>query len=630
MMKTRMFALLFFLLTVQAALAQLSSRYFIDYSASGERLFFYDAGVNRIDIDVNPASWDSESIFFISRYADIDTVHFFVSEPWAQPLYSYDKIHWYPIDTGKSADGQFHFRHKFSKDRVYVALNPPPGYERPGAPLVQSVPAFPPYYTYNQIVDYVNSIAGHPFVNRVILGQSIQGRDIFMLTITDTSIPDSLKKSVWLQFRIHGDEMAQSYIFEGLVNYLLSGDSIPVAQQALQRIVFKLIPVINPDGVVNRTRGNSNGVDMNRIWVDSTNHEAEEPEVRLVHGALDDWILHQGRKVHLALDKHGWGSGHDGGYRTLASVAGSSYVFDQVTFLRHLIAYDPWQQWSDWTFSSGAWGMFRLALLRQHGMNILTWETTSGLRYDGSETTIADLKEEGAAFVIALHRYLFHVYFIDGQKNDAISYSPGDSVFIRLEEADAANQVEKDKCRVILTSSLHDTETVALRVDPGVPGVYYSPLGLPLSATTPVPEDGLLQIEPEKPIQVAYQDPDFPDDACTQAILVSAYSSVASRQRWQPASTFTLFQNYPNPFNGTTAIQCYIPTQTQSSPVTLTIFNILGEEVTRLIDENLTSGDHTFHWDGRDANGKTVASGVYFYSLSHASHRTMKKLVVIR
>ncbi|MFZ5515289.1 MAG: M14 family zinc carboxypeptidase [Candidatus Zhuqueibacterota bacterium] len=630
MIKTLRLALLFSLLMVPVSLAQLSSRYFIDYSESGEHLFFHDAGANHIFIDVNPASRDRESIFFISRYADVDTVHFSVSTPWPQPLYSYDKIHWYPIDTGKNADGRFHFQFKFRKDHVYVALNPPPGYERPGAPLVQNLPTFPPYYTYDKIVNYVNSIAGHPFIERVIVGQSIQGRDIFMLTVTDPSIPDSLKKSVWLQFRVHGDEMAQSYIFEGLVNYLLSGDSASVAPQALQRIVFKLIPVINPDGVVNRTRGNSNGVDMNRIWVDSTNHEAEEPEVRLVHDVLDDWILNHGHKVNFALDKHGWGSGHDGGYRTLASVAGNPYVFDQVTFLRHLINYDPWQRWNDWTFSEGAWGMFRLALFRQHGLNILTWETTSGLRYDGSETTIDDLKEEGAAFIDALYRYLFHVYFIDGKKNDVSVYSPGDSVFIRLEEADAANQIEKDKCRVILTSSLNDTETVALSFDPGAPGVYYSPSGLPLSPTTPVPEDGLLQIEPEKPIRVTYQDVDFPGDSCSQDILVSAYSSVAPRHDSPLPQAFALFQNYPNPFNGGTTIQCYIPAWAQPSPFTLAIFNVLGKEVTRLADQTLAPGYHTFRWDGRDANGINVASGLYFYSLSHASQTSVRKLLLIR
>jgi len=617
----------------QLLFAQISAKHIIDHSESGETLFFTDVGKNQIQIDVNWASRDRELIFFIARDAHNDTLLFFITNPLSQlqPLYSYNKIHWFPINNGIFDGQSFQFQHKFLEENVYIALVPPPGYERPGIAITENSVSSPPYYNYNQVVNYVNAVAPHPLVEMVTLGQSIQGRDIFMLTVTDKSIPDSEKKSVWLQFRVHGDEMEQSYIFEGLVDYLLSDDSLSIAPQALEKIVFKLIPAINPDGIVNNTRRNVNDVDMNRIWVDSTNHETEEPEVRLVHDALDDWILNQGHKVHFAIDKHGWGSGHDGGYRTLASVAGNAYVADQSTFLGHMIHFDPWQRWQDWTFSTGAWGMARLALRRQHGLNILTWETTSGVRYEGSETTIESLKEEGVALVKAIYRYLFHVYFVNSEKNDIDSYTAADSVFIKLEEADAMYQFERNICSVTLISSLNDTETVALQEDLLDIGVFYSKSGLPLSATSPVPEDGILQVEPGKTIQVCYQDPDFADDFCSEKIIITYSSSIAQKDNFPKIETYTLFQNYPNPFNSNTNIQFYLPSNNSQFAMTnLKIMNILGENVKTLINKQQQSGYHSISWDGSDEFGNIVSNGVYFYRLEYGPHKTMKKLLFVK
>ena len=70
---------------------------------------------------------------------------------------------------------------------------------------------------------------------------------------------------------------------------------------------------------------------------------------------------------------------------------------------------------------------------------------------------------------------------------------------------------------------------------------------------------------------------------------------------------FRLHHNYPNPFNPVTTIEFDIPT---TSKVTLTIYNILGEEVTTLLSDFLSSGSYEYKWD---AGG--MASGIYFYRL---------------
>ncbi len=87
-------------------------------------------------------------------------------------------------------------------------------------------------------------------------------------------------------------------------------------------------------------------------------------------------------------------------------------------------------------------------------------------------------------------------------------------------------------------------------------------------------------------------------------------------------NSIQLDQNYPNPFNPTTTIGFGI---SESANVTLKIFDVLGKEVTVLVDEKLESGYHSFLW-----NGEGLPSGVYFYQVSTGSYTSMKKLVLMK
>ncbi|MCH8272654.1 MAG: T9SS type A sorting domain-containing protein, partial [Candidatus Marinimicrobia bacterium] len=75
---------------------------------------------------------------------------------------------------------------------------------------------------------------------------------------------------------------------------------------------------------------------------------------------------------------------------------------------------------------------------------------------------------------------------------------------------------------------------------------------------------------------------------------------------------FSLSQNYPNPFNPSTSISYSI---SQNATIKLTIYNVLGQKVFTLVDEQKSSGAYTVKWDGRNAAGSRVASGLYFYRL---------------
>jgi hypothetical protein len=74
-----------------------------------------------------------------------------------------------------------------------------------------------------------------------------------------------------------------------------------------------------------------------------------------------------------------------------------------------------------------------------------------------------------------------------------------------------------------------------------------------------------------------------------------------------------LYQNFPNPFNPVTNIEYHVP---ESQRVNIKIYDILGREVTTLVNEYKSAGKHTVLWDGKNTAGQQVDTGVYFYRLS--------------
>ena len=95
-----------------------------------------------------------------------------------------------------------------------------------------------------------------------------------------------------------------------------------------------------------------------------------------------------------------------------------------------------------------------------------------------------------------------------------------------------------------------------------------------------------------------------------------------------------LLQNYPNPFNSNTVI----PFTVNSSPLTengplltaLRIYNILGQEIRTLVDEEKLPGAYEVSWNGKDNNGIEVASGIYLYKLQAGLHTQVKKMLLVK
>jgi len=88
-----------------------------------------------------------------------------------------------------------------------------------------------------------------------------------------------------------------------------------------------------------------------------------------------------------------------------------------------------------------------------------------------------------------------------------------------------------------------------------------------------------------------------------------------------------LLPNYPNPFNPSTVVQFQLE---KFGPVKISIIDILGKEVVTLLNKKLDSGNHSLLWNGKDSNGKSVESGIYFIRMHTGEKIRTKKITLVK
>ena len=94
---------------------------------------------------------------------------------------------------------------------------------------------------------------------------------------------------------------------------------------------------------------------------------------------------------------------------------------------------------------------------------------------------------------------------------------------------------------------------------------------------------------------------------------------------------FALHQNYPNPFNPETQIRFDIPAgHSNEVQVRLSIYNVTGQLVRVLLDENRAPGSYQILWDGRNANGIQISTGMFFYSIHAGEFKDTKKMLFLK
>jgi hypothetical protein len=94
-----------------------------------------------------------------------------------------------------------------------------------------------------------------------------------------------------------------------------------------------------------------------------------------------------------------------------------------------------------------------------------------------------------------------------------------------------------------------------------------------------------------------------------------------------PARDIFVSQNFPNPFNPNTSISLYLPERTK---LQLEIFDVTGRFVKRIASGVYASGPHRVSWNGTDAKGNAVSSGVYIYRLTAGKRAISKKMILLR
>jgi len=110
-------------------------------------------------------------------------------------------------------------------------------------------------------------------------------------------------------------------------------------------------------------------------------------------------------------------------------------------------------------------------------------------------------------------------------------------------------------------------------------------------------------------------------------LLYDFTTDIKTNNEFDLPKNFGLAQNYPNPFNGQTNIEFRISTQ---SNVKLEIFNILGQKIKTLIEEEKSPGYFTISWDGKNNLGDSMNSGIYFIKLSTDKFGETKKIMLLK
>jgi hypothetical protein len=90
---------------------------------------------------------------------------------------------------------------------------------------------------------------------------------------------------------------------------------------------------------------------------------------------------------------------------------------------------------------------------------------------------------------------------------------------------------------------------------------------------------------------------------------------------------YVLYQNYPNPFNPTTTITYALP---KTSNVKIEIFNVLGQRIATLINQEQTAGTHSLEWNAMNSHNSNVTSGVYFLRMQAGTFTNVRKMMLMR
>ena len=445
------------------------------------------------------------------------------------------------------------------------------------------------------------------------IGYSVQNRQILALKISDSVGIHEDEPQFFYTSSMHGDETVGYVLTLRLADYLLTQYGQPTTEgervtNLVNNMEIWLNPLSNPDGtyrlggdttVSRATRGNANGVDLNRNYPDRIDDSVNTTTGRATENqVMMRWVWKH--NFSLSANFHGGSQVVNYPYDNGTPSGTYSICPDDAWFIHLSRAYaTPNPDIMSGGFTNGI-------------TNGCEWYAIFGGRQDWMYTW-----NGGREVTIELYN----------TKNPAGSVLP--QRWTNNKESFLAYMEQALKGIRGIVTDLGTQAPVRARID--IQGI----------ANVPVYSDSIVGdyhrlLLPGTYTLIARAAGYYPDtvrnilvtDSAATRVDVALRSTATKivEQREGVPTQFSLSQNYPNPFNPTTTIRFSLPRGVGMFPVTsLRVYDVLGREVATLVNEVKEPGVYTAQWDASN-----VASGVYFYRLSTGSFVQSRTLLLLK
>ncbi len=542
-------------------------------------------------------------------------------------MYSYDNVNFERFTEDESSYNVFIKR--YSEDTVYVAYYTP--------------------YTFGYLQKRLQEWTQNDFVTLDTIGFTNNLLPIQEMVITDRTVSSTKKQIVWIHARTHPGETPSSWHFDGIVQELLSGNEI--TNYYLTQIEFHLIPFVNPDGVFyGRSRTNFNGIDLESNWNKDETHTSTE--VKILRARMKE--LNDEKPFSLFLNLHSQVSSYCTFWIHTAESTSESFYHNENLFAYLNISDNRYFHKKDLSFSTLKSKFPEGWLWNNYGEQVLalTYETPYDNYLKDSSNIIVNnenLFEIGARTVYAIAEYLQistpKYYLIDNiTANISGNYSSsqlgieyfGDDYIELAPNDNSANAnystslLPSGKYNVYawwpssndnsyetkfeITADNNNYEETRTQKINGGQWNYLTAVNLQNEGNITIK---LIGNSTGKVIADAFRIEYIGPTTGTEDDIIK--------------NNFVLYQNYPNPFNPTTTIKYSIPpletlhTTSQQTLIQLKIYDILGKEITTLVNEYQNSGVYEVLFD---ASG--LSSGTYIYRLQVGNFIRTKKMQLVK
>ena len=129
-------------------------------------------------------------------------------------------------------------------------------------------------------------------------------------------------------------------------------------------------------------------------------------------------------------------------------------------------------------------------------------------------------------------------------------------------------------------------------------------------------------------ITVRVEEWNTPSSFFTESFTASTMA-IKIRHSLPLTGEYRLYTNYPNPFNPSTTIPFEIGGK-KTQRTLIVVYNVVGQMIKKIFDGHLTPGVHQVNWDGRDALGRSLSSGIYFIELRTEEQFMMGKMFLLK